>query len=44
MALAVAGLVAEGDTMIYNAEAVNISYPDFWSDLDNLTGQNEDNS
>jgi len=33
MTLAVAGLVAEGDTVVYNAEAVNVSYPGFWDDL-----------
>ena len=30
MALGIAGLVAEGETVIRNAEVVNISYPDFW--------------
>jgi len=39
MMLAIAGLVAEGDTVIYNAEAVNISYPDFWDDLNELKTQ-----
>jgi len=37
MTLAVAGLVAEGTTMVYNAEAVNISYPGFWDDLHSLS-------
>jgi 3-phosphoshikimate 1-carboxyvinyltransferase len=37
MTLGVAGLVAEGDTVVYNAEAVNISYPDFWDDLNELS-------
>lgn len=32
MALAVAGLIADGETTISNAEAVNISYPKFWED------------
>jgi len=36
MALAVAGLVADGDTVIYNAEAADISYPGFWSDLQQI--------
>jgi len=30
MALAVAGLVAEGETIIDEAEAVTVSYPTFW--------------
>jgi 3-phosphoshikimate 1-carboxyvinyltransferase len=33
MALAVAGLVAEGETIIAEAEAVSVSYPGFWQDL-----------
>ena len=37
MALGVAGLVAEGDTVVYNAEAVNVSYPGFWEDLHSLS-------
>ncbi len=36
MALAIAGLVADGDTVIYNAEAADISYPGFWSDLEQI--------
>jgi 3-phosphoshikimate 1-carboxyvinyltransferase len=36
MALAVAGLIAEGETIISGAEAVNISYPGFWNDLEKL--------
>ncbi len=36
MALAIAGLIAEGETVIANAEAVNISYPGFWDDLEKL--------
>jgi len=38
MALAVAGLVAEGETTITNSEAVNISYPGFWEDLERIGG------
>ncbi len=38
MALAVAGLVAEGETTITNSEAVNISYPGFWDDLARIGG------
>ncbi len=37
MALGVAGLVAAGDTVVYNAEAVNASYPGFWQDLNMLS-------
>lgn len=33
MALAVAALVAEGETVIDEAEAVSVSYPTFWQDL-----------
>jgi 3-phosphoshikimate 1-carboxyvinyltransferase len=36
MALAVAGLLADGETTVRGAEAVAISYPDFWNDLDNV--------
>jgi 3-phosphoshikimate 1-carboxyvinyltransferase len=38
MALAVAGLVASGDVRISGAEAVAISYPEFWTHLARLTG------
>jgi len=34
MALAVAGLLAAGETTIRGAEAVVVSYPGFWNDLD----------
>lgn len=37
MMLGVAGLVAEGETAIDNAEVVNISYPKFWRDLECLS-------
>jgi 3-phosphoshikimate 1-carboxyvinyltransferase len=37
MMLGVAALVAEGETEIDNAEAVNISYPKFWEDLARLS-------
>ncbi len=33
MALAVASLLAEGETVIDEAEAVSVSYPTFWADL-----------
>jgi 3-phosphoshikimate 1-carboxyvinyltransferase len=36
MALAVAGLLAEGETVIEGAESASISYPSFWSDLERL--------
>jgi len=36
MALAVAGMIAEGETIISGAEAVSISYPGFWDDLARL--------
>ncbi len=37
MMLGIAGLIAEGETEIDNAEAVNISYPRFWQDLKRLS-------
>ena len=37
MTIAVAALVARGDTVIDSAEAVDISYPAFWSDLKRLS-------
>jgi 3-phosphoshikimate 1-carboxyvinyltransferase len=37
MALAIAGLIAEGNTEIEGAECVEISYPDFFDHLENLT-------
>lgn len=36
MALAVAGLVAQGETVISGADAVGVSYPGFWDDLRTL--------
>ena len=39
MALAVAGCLAEGDTVIENAEAVQISYSAFWKDLDSVANE-----
>ncbi|MDD5094578.1 MAG: 3-phosphoshikimate 1-carboxyvinyltransferase [Dehalococcoidia bacterium] len=38
MALGIAGLIAEGETIIADAEAVNISYPNFWKDLSRISG------
>ncbi|MCD6600259.1 MAG: 3-phosphoshikimate 1-carboxyvinyltransferase [Dehalococcoidia bacterium] len=37
MSLAIAGLVAKGKTIINHAQAVQISYPAFWQDLQKLT-------
>ncbi|MBO0703298.1 MAG: 3-phosphoshikimate 1-carboxyvinyltransferase, partial [Candidatus Dormibacteraeota bacterium] len=37
MALAVAGLLAEGDTEVEGAECVDISYPGFWDQLESLS-------
>ncbi len=39
MALAVAGCFADGETVIEDAEAVEISYPTFWQELERLTTQ-----
>jgi 3-phosphoshikimate 1-carboxyvinyltransferase len=38
MALAVAGLLADGQTEIEDAECVDISYPGFWDTLDAVCG------
>lgn len=38
MALAVAGLLAEGETIIEDAGCAAISHPEFWSDLAAVTG------
>jgi len=37
MAMAIAGLAAEGDTSIKNAEAINVSFPGFAQLLDSIT-------
>ncbi|MBE0415758.1 MAG: 3-phosphoshikimate 1-carboxyvinyltransferase [Dehalococcoidia bacterium] len=37
MTLGIAGLVARGETVIHDAEAVAMSYPSFWQDLERLT-------
>jgi len=39
MALAVAGLVARGETAIEGAEAADVSYPTFWRDLGSISGE-----
>ncbi|MER3419687.1 MAG: hypothetical protein C4290_03790, partial [Chloroflexota bacterium] len=39
MTLAVAGLLADGETTIEDAGAVDVSYPAFWHDLARLTGE-----
>ena len=36
MTLAMAGLLAAGETTVHDAEAVAVSYPGFWDDLDRL--------
>ena len=38
MALAVAGLLADGETVVEDAEAVAVSYPGFWGDLEQASG------
>ncbi|MDD4665652.1 MAG: 3-phosphoshikimate 1-carboxyvinyltransferase [Clostridia bacterium] len=40
MALAIAALGAEGETVIDDAEAVEVSFPGFWSLLDELRSEN----
>ena len=37
--LAIAGLTGSGDTSIDGEEAVSISYPSFWDDVDRLSGR-----
>ena len=37
MALGVAGLITEGETVIQDAEAVEFSYPAFWQDMERLS-------
>lgn len=36
MALGVAGLISEGETVIQDTEAVEISYPAFWQDMEKI--------
>ncbi len=36
MTLGIAALVARGETVIHDAEVVDISYPDFWQDMEKL--------
>jgi 3-phosphoshikimate 1-carboxyvinyltransferase len=36
MMLAVAGLLAAGETVVGNSRAVSVSYPNFWSDMERL--------
>jgi 3-phosphoshikimate 1-carboxyvinyltransferase len=43
MALAIAALGAEGDTVIRNADCVAVSYPEFFATLDRLRGEGKDN-
>ena len=41
MALAVAGLLAQGETVIHGADAASVSYPEFWQHLDQLSGADQ---
>ncbi len=36
MTLAVAGLVAEGETVVQHAEVAGVSYPSFWQDMETI--------
>ena len=38
MALGVAGLLAEGETVVDGAQAAGVSYPDFWRRMEELNG------
>ena len=38
MAFAVAGLSADGETVIEGAEAASVSFPEFWTTLDAVQG------
>ena len=40
MTLGIAALVAQGETVIHDAEVVAMSYPNFWQDLERLTSGN----
>ncbi len=42
MALAVAGAVAQGETVLTGAEAVDVSYPGFWQHLTDLLAGRQD--
>ena len=42
MALAIAGLIASGTTVIRGAECVDISYPEFWADIESVRGERID--
>ncbi len=37
MAMAVAGLVVEGETIVEGAEVAEVSYPSFWTDLERVS-------
>jgi 3-phosphoshikimate 1-carboxyvinyltransferase len=37
MTLGIAALVSQGETVILDAEAVAVSYPNFWRDMEKLT-------
>jgi 3-phosphoshikimate 1-carboxyvinyltransferase len=39
MMLGIAALVAQGETVIGDAEAVDVSYPTFWKDLEKLSSE-----
>jgi 3-phosphoshikimate 1-carboxyvinyltransferase len=39
MTLAVAGLLAQGETVVRGAEAASISYPDFWHHLEEISSR-----
>ncbi len=41
MSLAVAGLLAQGETIIHGADAASVSYPGFWEHLDQLSGSEQ---
>ncbi len=41
MAFAIAGLAAEGETRIHNAQCVDVSYPDFFATLTHLKADRE---
>ena len=36
MSLAIASILAEGDSMLFRSDAAAVSYPDFWKDLERL--------
>ncbi|MEM6644781.1 MAG: 3-phosphoshikimate 1-carboxyvinyltransferase, partial [Bacteroidota bacterium] len=41
MAMGVAGLVAQGATVVHEADVASVSFPSFWTQLRLIAGQGE---